>query len=411
MWIRTLAELDEALGDVQAPPLVEGADGVLSLRTPGGRLVHSLRRPREEARRAVACTPLVEGARPVLLGVGLGYWLEALLDLPLRELLAVEADPATLAAWRERMRRDPVAAGALTDPRLRLLHAPDDRELLAALGEVFSSEHGERPIFVLPACAELWRDRLPAAAAWVEDLQARRRSAARQEWLLTGNEVANLPRLTSAVDFAGRRGAWGDAPVVVCGAGPGLVEDKARLAETRARGGKLVAVNTAAPVLAGWGLVPDLVVATDPDPLLAADRLAGTSCPLLVLPASCAALVAAWPGPLWLALPAGPGLRSEQWKGRRPGELRTGMGTVAGPALDAAAQLSAGPLRLAGVDLSASAGAYASGVRRDPTRPLPDFAYARRQLALFVDELRRSGRSVEACGRRPDWLPESGSAR
>lgn len=405
MWIRGLDELRAAAADAPAWPLVEGPDGALAIRTPAGRLAHSLRRPREEARRAVACSPARGGVRPVLFGVGLGYWVEALLERPLAELLAVEADPSLLASWAERLRREPAAAAALDDGRLRLLFAAGDDELLAELGGLFAGEHDERPVVVWPACTEFWRPRLPRAAAWLEDLQARRRSAARQEWRLEENERANLPALERAKDFAAQAGSWGRVETVVCGAGPGLVRDLERLAEARAAGARLVAVNTAAPVLAARGLGPDLVVATDPDPRLAADRLDGAAPPLLVFPGTCAELVAAWPGELWLATPAGPGLHGDAWRGRRPGPLRAGLGTVAGPALDAAARLGTGPLRLVGVDLDATAGAYAAGVRRDPAAQLPDFAYARRQLALFVIELRRSGRTVEAFGARPDWLP------
>jgi hypothetical protein len=411
MWIRSLADLQAAVADCPRPVLSSGPDGALSMRSPAGRLVHSLRRPQEEALHATISGPPLQDARPVLFGVGLGYWIEALLSQPLGELLAVEGEPAVLAAWLERMRREPAAVAPLNDPRLRLLAPAGDDALLAALGEAFADEHGERPVFVLPLCAELWRPRLPRSAAFVEDLQARRRSAARREWRLEENRRLNAPRLALARGLAELGQAWDEAETVVCGAGPSLGRCRQLLQAARQRGARLVAVNTAAPVLAGLGLDPDLVVATDPDPLLAQDLLPAPAPPLLCFPGTCPELVAGWPGERLLALPAGPGLREESWLERRPGRLQAGMGTVAGPALAAAALLSRGPLRLCGVDLDASAGSYVAGVRRDPAAPLPDFGYARRQLAIFVAELRRAGRQVEALGPPPAWLPSIAACR
>jgi hypothetical protein len=82
------------------------------------------------------------------------------------------------------------------------------------------------------------------------------------------------------------------------------------------------------------------------------------------------------------------------------------MGTVAGPALDAARQLSSGPLYLSGLDLGTPGGrGYADSVRRDAVSGIrADFSYMRRQLGLFICELRRRGRCVQAFGETYEWL-------
>jgi hypothetical protein len=163
------------------------------------------------------------------------------------------------------------------------------------------------------------------------------------------------------------------------------------------------------PVLESHGLIADAVVATDPSPLLAEDlprTATWAGVPLVVFPGSCAELVKNWSGPLWLALPQGPGLHQIEWQGLRPGGLRAGCGTVAGPALALGAWLSAGPLWLCGVDLAITGCDYSAGVRRPAELPRPDFAYARRRMSDWVDELRRAGRQVRSLTGELDWLPQ-----
>jgi len=128
--------------------------------------------------------------------------------------------------------------------------------------------------------------------------------------------------------------------------------------------------------------------------------------PLLWVPGTNHGFVAAWPGPRILALPTGPGLHECEWLGSRPGTLQSGMGTVAGPALDAARQLGSGPLYLSGLDLGTPDGRnYAGSVRRDSVSGIrSDYGYMRRQLGLFICELRRQGRRVQAFGTAYDWL-------
>lgn len=383
------------------PYSMESAGGDWSFRLPDGRLGCSSRNPREEARRR--CRQVPVGSRPVLLGLGAGHDLEALLELEPTQLTVVEADSRSLATARERWRR--MGLRPQEDPRVHLITAHGDAQLLPMLVDELASEHGERPVVLQPLCAELWRPTCPGAARLADDLLRHRMQAARQEAALRENEQRNQGRLSVAIPVESLRGAWGQDPVLVCGAGPGLLP--ALDAWGVRLDMRLVAVSTALPVLAARGICPDVVVATDPSHLLLADLVEGldlSSTPLVVFPGSSALLLAAWPGPLVLALPRGPGLHRQSWGEVQPGLLRAGCGTVAAPALDFAALSSSGALYLAGVDLKASGEAYAAGVRRPRDLPAPDFAYSRRRMVDLVRELRRAGRSVLALGEQPDWL-------
>lgn len=393
----------ERFGHLPPYPLEPASDGDWWYRLPDGRQACSRRAPRREAE--LLCRTLKERQGALLLGLGAGHEWDVLVDQGARNLLVVEADlrsvATTLERWSRTKRRPP------SDDQGLLLWAPGDVELHRELAESLRDEHGERPLLVRPACVELWRSFAPRAAALVEDLLRQRAVARQVEEMLERNSRLNEPRLKQATCVADLAGSWGDESVVVCGAGPGLERDLQAVAGAAESGMRIVAASTALPVLEVAGLRPDAVVATDPSPLLLADlprEDGGDGFPLAVFPGTCAALVDGWRGPLWLALPEGPGLLSEEWQGLRPGRLRAGCGTVAGPALALAANCSRGPLWLSGVDLAVGHSCYSSGVRRPADLPRPDFAFARRRMAEWVAELRAAGRRVAGLTSQPGWL-------
>ncbi len=408
-WIGDLAR------GLDGYPLIEGRAGARSFRTPSGRMAHSLYDPGGEARRQTRRAGVGPGSRPLVLGIGLGYVLDACLAAGAAEVLALEGDPAVLSAAGRRLslaQENPVLKGAngsgaewLADPRLLLYFAENDEAATGFFAREMKNEHGGRPLLVHPAAVELWRGRLPGLAALADDILSRRRSAAVQEPLLEQNAELNAEHLGRARCIDDLRDCWGAEPVAVCGAGPGLDGVIHRLSGPAGRR-RLVALNTALPPLLAAGIIPDMAVATDPGPAIRAD-LPGPECagvPLICFPGTDAGFVGSWPGPLVLALPEGPGLQRKEWLGQRPGGLRAGTGTVAGPALHAAARLSRGPLLLAGVDLEVGVAAYARGVRRPAAARIPDFAYSRRRMGELVRELAAAGREISALGETPSWM-------
>ena len=389
------------------PPygLAPADDGDWAFLLPDGRRGCSARGPRREAERR--CEGAGDGA--LLLGLGAGHEWDQLETRGARGLLAVEVDPRALATTLDRWRR--LGRGLPAEDAGRVLLAVSDAELCGELARLLAPEHGERSVILRPASLDGWSRHAPRAAELLADLLRRRCNARVTEERLQRNAQANARRLEMARPVAELDGLWGGQAVIVAGAGPSLGTALPLVRERRMRGDRLVAASTALPVLEQADVRPDALVATDPSPLLAVDcvrREEWRDLPLTVFPGTSAELVEAWPGPLWLALPEGPGLRESRWLGRRPGSLRAGCGTVAGPALALAARLSTGRLDLAGVDLSDTAGGYAAGVRRPADLPRPDFAHARRQMARWVGELRIQGRAVGALEPWPDWLPQQG---
>lgn len=394
-----------ALRVAGVPPyeLAPADDGDWCHRLPDGRRGCSARGPRREAARR--CQGAGDGA--LLLGLGAGHEWDEMAAAGVRGVLAVEVDARALATTLARWSL--LGRGLPGEDEGQVLLAANDAELCGELARLLAPEHGERSVILRPAGIDRWKVHAPRAAELLEDLLRLRCNARVAEERIRRNARLNVRRLEAARPVAELDGLWGGQSVIVAGAGPSLEPALPVVRARRTGGDRLVAASTALPVLEAVDVRPDVVVATDPSPLLAVDRVQREEwrdLPLAVFPGTSAELVEAWSGPLWLALPEGPGLRATGWRGRDPGTLRAGCGTVAGPALALAARLAHGRLDLAGVDLCASAGGYAAGVRRPADLPRPDFAHARRQMARWVAELRGRGRTVGALEPWPDWLPQ-----
>jgi hypothetical protein len=376
--------------------------GGYTFRAPGAGLVHSLVNPGAEALRQARQAGVTPGSRPLLLGCGLGWQIRACLELEAAQVTVLEGNPRVLAT----LARVPEARALLEDARVLLFAPEGDAGFLRLVAQALKHEHTSQPLLALASTPALWAEVLPGSRGLVTDILCRRRNGFAQEPTLEYNRRMNERFLATSAEFRLYHGSWGDDAVVVCGAGPGLDRDLAALAGGRTRL-RIVAVNAALAPLLRAGITPDLVVAVDGMNVIQADlpaRAAGI--PLLWVPGTNHGYVSAWPGPRILALPAGPGLKESEWQGLRPGTLQTGMGTVAGPALDAARRLGTGPLYLSGVDLGTPGGrSYAGAVRRESVSGIrSDFGYMRRQLGLFVWELRSRGRRISAFGKSPDWL-------
>ncbi len=404
-----LGALRRVAREADAYPLLSTREGAQSCRLPQGQLLHSAYDPWSEARRQVREAGVGPSSRPLLLGAGLGYQAVACLEAGAKALRIVECDArclSTLAAM-------PWAGELLRDPRVELLHFKDDAGFTSLLTRLFEGEHGSQPLLTLSPVPRLWEGRAPRAANMVRDILSRRLNGYAQEASLDWNREQNRRFLETSAELNLYSGAWRNRPVVVAGAGPGLDRDLPELLRTREEF-RLVAVNASLAPLLGAGIVPDLCVAVDGMNVIQADLpVRAVDLPLLWIPGTNHGFVSGWPGPRILALPVGPGLPPAAWEGAMPGFLQSGMGTVIGPALDAASQLSGGPLLLSGVDLgSAGERLYAGRVRRQAVASVrSDFAYMRRQLGTFVQELRMKGRRVGAFGDCPDWLAELHSPR
>jgi hypothetical protein len=375
------------------PELLPADSGSWCFRLADGRYGCSRRDPEREAR--LRCASVRDTDRPLLLGLNLGFVLDILHRRCRDRVSIVEPDKNMLELYLKR-------TGQVELPGDVEWVTGSEAEILRRLTALMDGEHGERPLLLDPTAATRWMSCAPGLGLWLESLLKRRAVARMTEKRLSENEAANRRILSKAMTLDSLVHSWGEDDVLVCGAGPGLINALNSL-EHMAR--RVVAVSTALPVLHVLGLKVDLAVATDPSPLLAKDAgpwLRDTR--LLCFPGTSRELVAAWPGRHIVALPAGNGLRETSWHGLKPGTLEAGFGTVAGPALLAAAKLSRGRITLAGVDLNAGEHVYAPGVRRPDDLPLPDFSFARERMREVWIKLLAVGRDMRIAGRTPIWL-------
>jgi hypothetical protein len=224
-----------------------------------GRLynLHSLVDPAREAERLRAAQGSPGFA--VFLGIAGGYQLSPFLSDPsLSGALAVEYGAPILRAILESMDLTTL----FRDERLTVLLDPSpgqiERALLSAyLPAVMGGLHTvvwrarwerDAPLFSRAA-----REVEAAARAFRADYAAQARFGRR--WAV--NILLNLPRAETASLTVPR-----SASATIAGAGPSLEDHAARPGEQE-RGGMLIAVDTALPVLAAMGIIPSLSVSID----------------------------------------------------------------------------------------------------------------------------------------------------
>lgn len=195
----------------------------------------------------------------VLIGVGLGYALDALEQRRFAgRVLAVEVEPALTQLMRER--RDWTA----WDARLTVV---DVDSIRGDFWRTFAGVAEQPPTVVHPVLARTHADlvqraRAAVARAWFDHAAnetARRENAGR--YLL--NTLRNLPALEREGDVASLEGVAVGVTAIVVGAGPSLDRNLAGIKECRDRA-LVIAVDTAARPLLAAGVTPDVIVAVDP---------------------------------------------------------------------------------------------------------------------------------------------------
>lgn len=341
-----------------------------------GRLFafHSAYAPLREADRAAAATPQTDVI--VCMGLGSGYLVAPLLERCER-LLVVEPDLALIRSGLLRIDLTaPLRAG-----RLVISPAATVSRLSELLGASYiAAFHREIRVVELagrvgsePERFSTLREALHLAVeALLDDVAVQ----ARFGRLWHRNTVVNLARVARRGANAGGAALpdWRGVPVIVAAAGPSLVDSIETIRDARS---PLLAVDTAAPILTGHGVHPDLVLTIDAQ--VASYHHALCSPPLpaaldLAAPPSvgeaaarCSLLLTAHPlhvliGALGLPLP----------------RVDVRGGNVTQAALDLAATLGASEITLVGADFSYPDGnAYPRGsyvhrhheahaTRRDP---------------------------------------------
>ncbi|MGH9361462.1 MAG: 6-hydroxymethylpterin diphosphokinase MptE-like protein, partial [Thermoanaerobaculia bacterium] len=257
----------------EAPPLPAGAvragkggEPTLALVGEGGRevLLHSRYDPRAEAREQLARAEISPGDTVILLGLGLGYALEVLLqELRPGLVIACERDPAVL---REALARAPFE-GFLQRPETELVLGGDPAELFRALerqlGRIFG---GAARVVAHPASARAFPSAYEGLSRSLREFTRHGavvlRSALYLSRVSLENRFENLADYVASPGIRPLLGRFAGFPGVVVSAGPSLEKnaDQLRLLQGRA---VVIAVSTALKILLGRGIRPDFTAVID----------------------------------------------------------------------------------------------------------------------------------------------------
>ena len=310
----------------------------------GGRNLHSTREPRVEARRFIeareaAGKKIGPGTLVLLVGACLDYLAECLSSLHEGiEVVSIQLSPAFRGRERPGARLHWYAGdGESLEVFLLSLLDPDELAPLVVL-------EWQPGIEAFPWEAGKVREALTRALSRNASEAATTRAAGRR-WI--ENSVRNFLGIEKNLRLGHMT-----APVLVLGAGPSLPEALALVGPFR-EAFHVIAVSSAVGAVLARGIVPDLVVNTDPGwwsfPHLAS--LAGTAIPL-AMPLSARQ---PWHDSPVLVLDQGLAFESELAGKLGPALSLPSHGTVTGSALSLAARMGSGAIVAAGFDFAVTA--------------------------------------------------------
>jgi hypothetical protein len=222
------------------------------------------REPQREADRVVA--GLLEAGETdllVVIGLGLGFVLDALERRQWTgRVLAIEPEPATVAAMRQR--RD--WSSWTAQDRLRVLVAPAF-EGATECWQWFGDGSHEPRLYVHPVMERVRPEAVASARATLKRIlfdtrsnaEAKRRHGARY----LANTLRNLPAIAVEPGASRLLGAARGVPAVVVAAGPSLDSSVSALRDVPGKA-LIIAVDTALRPLLAAGIHPHAVVAVDP---------------------------------------------------------------------------------------------------------------------------------------------------
>lgn len=236
----------------------------------GWVLVHSRRDPVRDADALLNDLPDPLPGALVVVGLGLGYLVDALVARGWSgRLLALEPEPGLVPALLAR----PVCANWAASGHLRVVSGPDYRQLAEALAGFGLVD--PRPL-LHPVLARTHADNtkraIAALARAAHGVRANEEAKGRQASLCLRNTLSNLRLLAQESDVTALDGTMRGVPAIVVAAGPSLDGqlDDLRDAQSRAL---IIAVDTALRPLLAAGIRPHLAVAVDPSTINATHLL------------------------------------------------------------------------------------------------------------------------------------------
>jgi hypothetical protein len=251
---------------VEWPDPADGLDALptASIRRGDGWVrVHSARRPLDEARRFVQ-QELGDRTPDVVcvIGAGLGYLVDVLLERGETKVLVLEPEPA-LVPWflARRDWRDAIEAR-----RLLIVPGPSYEQHMSAW-RLLTPPPGAVPVLATRAVCYARPEAAAAARATLDKIAhtafSNAKAGERFQRAMLLNTLRNLPVMAREAPVDALLAAFPYKPAVLAGAGPSLNRNIEELRPYRDRA-VLIAVGTALKPLVAAGMSPDFVVAVDP---------------------------------------------------------------------------------------------------------------------------------------------------
>jgi hypothetical protein len=305
--------------------------------------IHSRYNPVAEAQQFAKQT--MGKKRAVVYGFGLGYHIEAILqeNKDLLELIVIDGYPLGLQALDKSLNLP-----CLHDKRLTLLATSDERELIHAL---LHEVKIEEILFHTPSL-RLLESKSPKLAQLLKEWKVR--SSTQFHEIMQENlnihkdMVLHYPNIAFLFP---KEKAVTSKPGILVAAGPSLDKNVKQLA-TVGEEALILSVGTAVKALVANQVSPDMIIITDPQPVVG-KQLEGVSLevPLVIFPTTHPAAYETYPGPLWFAFQEGID-ECKKWAEELHVETVRSGGSVATAALDILIKLRCDPIIFVGQDLA-----------------------------------------------------------
>lgn len=229
--------------------------------------VHSKFDPVAEAKGLIKAAECGVRRNAILFGLGLGYTLEAALDVVTADgrVLVIESDPQVVRLALEH--RD--LAKVLNDPRVTLLINPTPNEAFAHWAHNFSMVIANGVAFVaLPNVERRMPEGFPAQVAdlvrgYMHTVAGNLQTLMVMAHVYLANTLRAVPYLLTKPGAGTLFGKFADVPVICVAAGPSLDKQLPLLAQVQDRC-LIIACDTAVRPLRNAGIVPHLICAGDP---------------------------------------------------------------------------------------------------------------------------------------------------
>jgi hypothetical protein len=329
--------------------------------------LHSRSDPMLEARQQVAKIDCVGVNYFILLGFGLGYGLEALLERPGSADLhyfVVEADPAILAAAFSARDLSPL----LKLPHLYFAHPAAGPALAAQWNSFFDPVDAQKSSYVLhpPSLSiqpSVYKSAVDLIQSQIFQVFTDINTLVARSQVFLDNFIENLQAARRAPGILIFKNAFAGKPAVLVSAGPSLDKNIGDL--TGAKGNAvIIAADTSVKPLLSIGVEPHFIVTGDPS-LANYLHIQGAKLENAVIIAEATAhpgVFREFPGRIGSCIYENSSLRSLSMLLGDKGSLRA-WGSVATMAMDLALHLGCSPVIFMGQDLAHSGGRlYCSGV-------------------------------------------------